>query len=127
MIKVVGLFKKRIGISDDEFREYYENHHCPLFHDHLSKPGVERWVRRYLKPITAPVTSETRGSRFDAIAEVWCTEEWFNSFFVDPLPESFRAMVSEDEAKLFNLDEMYMFAVDEVDTDLTILRQARAR
>ncbi|WP_154757155.1 EthD domain-containing protein [Amycolatopsis pithecellobii] len=121
MIKVVGLFKKKDGISDEEFRDHYENHHCPLFNDYLGKPGVQRWVRRYLKPIAPPVTGEVRESGFDVIVEIWCDETWYKSFFVEPMPADFRAMVVEDEARLFDRDQMYMYVVDEHDTDLSTL------
>ncbi|MTD54941.1 EthD domain-containing protein [Amycolatopsis pithecellobii] len=121
MIKVVGLFKKKDGISAEEFRDYYENHHGPLFNEYLKLPGVKRYTRRYLRPIAPPITGEVRHSGFDVIMEVWCDEHWYKSFFVDQPPAEFRAMIAEDEAKLFDRDQMSMYTVDECDTDLSTL------
>ena len=121
MIKMVGIFKKNPEMSDEEFRNYYENHHCPLFNEYLKKPGVERWTRRYLKPIAPPITGEVRESGFNVIVEIWCDATFYKSFFVDPMPEEFRAMVVEDEKKMFDRDQMYMYLAEEYDTDLSSL------
>jgi len=121
MIKVVGMFKKRQGMSDEEFRDYYENKHCPLFNEYLSKPGVHRWTRRYLRPIAPPITGEVVESGFDVLVEIWCDEAFYRSFFVDPMPADFRARIVEDEQHLFDRDAMYMYLVDECDTDLATL------
>lgn len=121
MIKVIGLLKKNENMTDEEFRDHYENHHIPLFHEHLKHPGVKRWFRRYLSPITAPVTGEKRKPAFDAMFEVWCDEEFYETFFVQPLPEDLRAVVVEDEAKLFDVSQTHVFLVDEVDTDMAKL------
>lgn len=121
MIKVVGMLKKNENLTDEEFRDHYENHHIPLFYGQLNHPGVTRWFRRYLKPITAPVTGETNDSGFDAMFEVWCDRAFYESFFVNPLPEELRAVVAADEAKLFDPDKIHVYLVDEVDTDLSKL------
>ncbi len=122
MIKVIGIFKKNEKLTDEEFRDHYENHHIPLFHQYLKHPGVKRWFRRYLSPIAAPISGETRSPAFDAMFEVWCDEEFYESFFLKAaLPEDFRAVVVEDEAKLFDVSQMHIFVVDEVDTDLSKL------
>jgi hypothetical protein len=127
MIKMVGIFKKREGLSDEEFREHYENIHIPLFYQYLSHPGVTRWTRRYLKPIVPPVTGKPPEAAFDVIVEVWCDEDFYQSFFVEPMPEDFRAIVMEDEAYLFDRDQMFMYLADEVDTDLESLRRVETR
>jgi EthD domain len=121
MIKVLGIFKKREDISDEEFREHYENHHVHLFDRYLKMPGVERYVRRYLKPAVTPITGEVHRSGFDVIMEVWCDEEWFRFFFVDQPPEEFRAIVAEDEARIFERDSMQLYVVEESETDLSKL------
>ena len=121
LIKVVGMLKKNEDLTDEEFRDHYENHHIPLFYEQLNHPGVKRWFRRYLKPITAPITGEIRESGFDAMFEVWCDREFYESFFVNPLPEDLRAIVVADEAKLFDVEQTLVYVVDEVDTDLSKL------
>lgn len=121
MIKMVGIFRKNPALSDEEFIDYYENRHCPMFNEYLRKPGVERWTRRYLKPIAPPITGEVRDFGFDVIVEIWCDEVFYKSFFVDPMPPEFRELVIEDEKYLFDRDHMYMYLADEHDTDLATL------
>lgn len=121
MIKVVGMLKKNEALTDEQFRDHYENRHIPMFHQHLNHPGVKRWFRRYLTPITAPITGETRRFGFDAMFEVWCDADFYESFFVKPLPEDLRAAVVADEAVLFDMEHTLVYVADEVDTDLTML------
>lgn len=121
MVKVVGIFKKKQGISDEEFRDYYENNHIRLFDEYLKLPGVERYVRRYLRPIAGAITGEVHDSGFDVIMEVWCDEHWFESFFVNQPPADFRAIVVKDEEELFDRDQMQLYVVDESESDLSRL------
>jgi hypothetical protein len=121
MIKVVSLFKKKDGLSDEEFRDYYENHHSKLFDDYLKLPGVHRYTRRYLRPVSDAISGQVRSSGFDVIMEVWCDEQWYESFYKGQLPAEFLAGVAADEEKLFDRDQMFIYTVDEHDTDLSAL------
>jgi hypothetical protein len=121
VIKVVGLFKKKDGLSTEQFRDYYENVHSRLFSEHLAVPGVARYTRRYLEPIPDSITGNVRHAGFDVIMEVWCDEDWYRSYFVDQPPAAFRALVAEDEERLFDRDQMYVYVVHEHDTDLSQL------
>ncbi len=111
MVKVVGLFKKRAGLSDEEFRDHYENHHMHLFDELVGMPGVKRAARRYLAPV--PAAGGAGASEFDVLMEVWCDEEWYESFFVDQPPAQFRATVAADESRLFEADRMQLYVVHE--------------
>jgi len=121
VIKVVSLFKKKDGLSDEEFRDYYENTHSKLFDEFLSVPGVERYTRRYLTPSPDSISGKVRHCGFDVIMEVWCDEEWYDTYFVKQPPEEFRALIAEDEARLFDRDHMFTCVVEEYDTDLSKL------
>ena len=119
MIKVVCLFKRKAGLSHEEFRTYYENNHVKLFEDHLKQPGIERYVRRYLTPVADSISGQTRDSGFDVIMEVWISDPaLFDAFYGGSLDTAFREVVAADEAKFFDRDHMYIHTVDEVDTPL---------
>jgi len=125
MVKVIGLYKKKAGMSDEEFRDYYETKHIPLFDEYTKMPGVKHYARRYLKPIATPIAGDVHSQTgYDVIMEVWCDEEFFEFFFVNQPPDEFRAMIAEDEAKFFARDEMEMYIADDVETDLAA-HQAR--
>ncbi|MEV6013110.1 EthD domain-containing protein [Streptomyces sp. NPDC051976] len=119
MIKVVCLLKKRDGLSDEEFRDYYENHHVKIFAGLLDHPGIKRYVRRYLTPIADPTTGAVRSAGFDVIMELWISDqELFETQFQSAQDSDFRALVAEDEAKLFDRTQMYSYVVDEVESEL---------
>jgi uncharacterized protein (TIGR02118 family) len=120
MIKVVALFKRRAGMSSEEFREYYENHHVAIFGDIMATPGIERYVRRYLTPIADPTTGIVNDSGFDVIMELWFSDsKLFESQFQNAADSPFRVLVAEDEARLFDRSQMFTHIVDEVESELT--------
>jgi hypothetical protein len=122
--KVVGLFKKREGMSDEDFRDHFETTHVHLFDEYLKMPGVKAYRRRYLKPIAAAITGEVHDeSDFDVIMELWSDDEWFEYWWVGQPPAELRQLVAEDEEKLFDRDSMQLYVVDEVETDLAALRE----
>lgn len=119
MIKVVCLFKKRDDLSAEEFRDYYENHHVKIFAELLQHPGIERYVRRYLTPIADPTTGVVHSAGFDVIMELWISDrELFETQFQSAQDTDFRALVAEDEARLFDRAQMYSYVVDEVESEL---------
>jgi hypothetical protein len=125
MIKVIGLFKKRKGMTDAEFRDYYENHHVRVFDELMKNPGMERYIRRYLTPVADPTTGEVRSAGFDVIMELWISDpELFQSQFQSAQDSEFRRLVAEDEARLFDRSEMYTYVVEDFESDLAALREA---
>lgn len=119
MIKVVMFFKRREGLSAEEFRDYYETKHVKLFDGLRETAGVERYIRRYLTPIADPIAGIVRPSGFDVVMELWfSTREVFETHFKGTQDPKFRAIVEADEARLFDRSQIYANIVDEVDTDL---------
>lgn len=111
VVKVVGLFKRKPGLSIEEFVDYYENHHIKLFEDHISHPGVLRYARRHLETFTglaSPLTTPKSGG-YDVIMEVWYSDrELFDTFKGQSNPD-FSEIVKKDEENLFDRDSMVMF------------------
>ena len=111
VVKVVGLFKKKKGMSMEKFQDYYENHHIKLFDEHVAHPGVLRYSRRYLTPfagLASPIPPPKDGG-YDVIREVWYKDkELFNSFKGQSDP-SFAEIIKEDEDKFFDRESMVMF------------------
>ena len=111
MVKVVGLFKRKPGLSMEEFKDYYENHHIKLFDEQVSHPGVLRYARRYLEPfagLALPLATQKSGG-YDVIMEVWYSDkELFDSFKGQSNPD-FSEIVKKDEEKLFDRGLMVMF------------------
>ncbi len=116
MIKVVSLFKRKVGTTTDQFRNYYENNHVNIFKDLHVIPGYERYVRRYLTPLGA---ANAASAAFDVVMENWFTPEVYERFFVnpDPLGDDFLKIVAEDEENLFDRSQMFVHNVEDHDSE----------
>ena len=58
MFKMIGLLKRRPGMSSGEFRAYYESTHRRIGEKYLRKYACN-YMRRYLTPFPNPLTGET--------------------------------------------------------------------
>jgi EthD domain len=119
MIKVVGLMKKRPGMTAEEFRDYYETRHRPIGEKHL-KPHVTRYVRRYLKPFRDPITGFEAEPEFDAVTEMWYRDQAaydaVNARFAIP---AIAAEVAADSEQLFDQSANRYFFVEEFESDVS--------
>lgn len=120
MYKSIALFKRKDGLTHEEFKEYYENHHVPLKMRIMELPGLVRYVRRYLNPLSDPASEAFRLSGFDVITEVWFKDkasfDAYRAFSLDP---EYRKVNAEDEDKFLDRDNMYFHTVDEREYDLS--------
>lgn len=118
--KIILFLKRKPGMSVQEFRDYYENHHRVLAETYSTK-AVKRYVRRYIEPV-AGGTAEAKGDElgFDVISEVWIEDramfEQVGAFLAKnaPPPE-----VLEDELKLFDRDKSRVATVVEFESDVS--------
>jgi EthD domain len=105
MFKQICFFRKRPGMTMDEFMDYYENQHSQLskrMGRAPSLPNAQRYVRRYLVPEKNPVTGDIHDPGFDCIMEIWWNsrEDFENSQKVISDPARLPA-IKEDEEHLF--------------------------
>lgn len=115
--KIGAMLTKRPDIGYDEFRSYYENHHCKLI---CLIPGVKKYFRRYLRPFDQ--------THFDSSAVPFSvlTELWFESRAdLERALEALRdptvsATLAEDEEKFLDRSKARQFVFDEVQSDLTV-------
>lgn len=120
MYKSVAFFKRKDGLTHEEFKEYYERYHVPLKTELLKLPGLSRYVRRYLTPLTDPITDDMRLSGFDVITEVWFEDKAsFDHYRAISLEPEYRRLTAEDEDKFLDRDHMYFHTVDERDYKIT--------
>lgn len=124
MIKAVCLMRRRAGMSADEFKAYYENHHSKI--GEAVFPGrAHKYVRRYLKPFSSEAdfghsNKAAAAPQFDVIMEVWYNDEAKMAESFEILAnDRVRAFVQSDEAKLFDPNGVFVYFVDECDSDLS--------
>ena len=119
MVKVVVLFKRKDGLSREEFIDYYENQHVKLFADKIPGSGIVRVVRRYFTPISAAFSGSDVPSEFDGILEIWFEDEKsFDGWFNGPRDAEFERIIMEDEAKLFDKSKAFFNTVEEFETEI---------
>jgi EthD domain len=97
VFKVIGMMKRKPGMTRAQFRDYYETHHAPM--GDLSMANAKRYLRRYLHPFSEITWSEslqkamvTLGGEdvlgkddtaFDVITEIWfATQSDFEQAFL---------------------------------------------
>lgn len=117
VVKVVGLFRRKKGLSMEQFIDYCENQHLKLFDEHVALPGVIRYARRYLEPFAglANPMAPKPGEAYDVIMEVWYKREMFDSLRGQSNPD-FSEMVKKDEENLFDRESMCMFLSEDCES-----------
>jgi len=111
-VKLVGLLKRKPGISMAEFEEHYENFHVPLV---LSvTPYISRYVRNYVNHDSTLGNLDSLSSTCDVITEAWFdTEEDFRKFNEAATRPEVREKVIEDELKFLDREALRLFVVKE--------------
>ncbi|HEX2795291.1 MAG TPA: EthD domain-containing protein [Croceicoccus sp.] len=122
-ITLLNIFRRRDGMTHDEFVEYYERSHRVIGEKVLSGYAT-RYVRRFL----TPVGGDDDGTERDVVMEIdFPNEEVMNAFFASIRDD---AEVAEeiriDEDKLFDRATMKVYYVDERESALPAVGRERA-
>lgn len=68
MFTVIGLFKRRPGMSMEDFQKHYEGVHAPLGAKYMA--NIIDYKRRYLTPMPYPLDGKTLEAEYDVITEM---------------------------------------------------------
>ena len=124
MFKVIGLLKRRPGMTVDAFREYYETHHRVIGEKYL-KDYASKYMRRFLTPYPNPITGEAVEAEYDVVMEIWYPDraayDACNALLGSP---EVAAEIAEDEEQLFNRSRNRFFFVEEHESDLAKARRS---
>jgi hypothetical protein len=117
MIKQILLLKRRPGMSMEDFKKYYENHHVKIVEKYMTP--AKRYVRRYVKPQKNPMTGQVVELDFDVVTEIW----WESKADMEAVGKKLAAanlypVIHEDEKQLFASHDNRTFTVEECDSDL---------
>lgn len=125
MKKMMTLFKKKPGMSVDDFRTYYEEKHTKLVM-RLLKSGVSYKRNYIIKAGDGAVSHQVDGENvppYDVITEVYFADdadyETLRKAMSDP---EIARQVAEDEANFLDRPSMMVFFVDERETPPEVLR-----
>jgi len=118
MFKMIGLLKRRPGMSTADFRDYYESTHSRIGEKYL-KDFASHYMRRYLTAFPDPVTGENPEPEHDVLLEIWYPDRAaFDAAYAQFAVEEIIAEISADEERLFDRSRMHFFFVDECVSDL---------
>ena len=118
MFKVIGLLKRKPGMTMEAFRDYYESHHRLIGEKYLRDHAV-KYMRRYLTPFADPLTGAAPEQPCDVVMEIWYRDraafEAAVATFVRP---DVAAEIAADEEELFDRASNRFYFVDECESSL---------
>jgi uncharacterized protein (TIGR02118 family) len=103
MVKAFNFFKRKPGLSVDEFRNYWLNEHAAIIR---AIPEL----RKYVASITLPSAYRNREPLYDGISEVWFDDE--DAMRRNDTPA--RRAAHEDDAKFVDMSEAAAIVTDEI-------------
>lgn len=112
MIKLIGLLKKKAGLTRDEFIDYYENHHAPLACRLL--PMGSDYRRSYTEKMRVNGVEVNDAFEYDVVSELWFKDKSAYEAFATSMqtPEIFAQIVA-DEEKFLERGANRILVVDE--------------
>lgn len=133
MLKVIGMMKRKPGLSFEEFKDHYESVHAPM--GRIAMANADRYFRRYLYPmskiemdqgLTDALTSVASNpdvlsaveQEYDVVVEMWFANsaEFDKAFRAMGEPEALK-MYTDDTEKFLDVAKSRMYVVEEVETD----------
>jgi hypothetical protein len=116
-VKIVAFFKRRHGMTRQEFIDYYEAVHSKLAEKYLNRSDIVRYMRRYLSPMPDWLTGKTGDSGFDVVMELWFKDKAaFDAAFGGNPDPAVAAVFREDEKQIFDRSHVSYNTVEEYDS-----------
>jgi uncharacterized protein (TIGR02118 family) len=104
MVKAFNFFKRKRGLSVDDFRDYWLNEHAAIIR---AIPEL----RKYVASITLPSAYRNREPLYDGISEVWFDDEDAIRLSADSAP---RRAASADDTKFVDMSKAGSIITDEI-------------
>jgi hypothetical protein len=119
MVKVMGFFTRRPGMSREEFVSYYEDVHRLFGEGYLKQSGAIYYVRKYLNPL-ADWSGTTRNTGYDVVMEIWFKDEAsFKTVFETAVDPNVLSAFEKEEAELFDRSRSCFAVVHERESQMT--------
>lgn len=112
MYKLISLTTRKEGLTHEEFRDYYENHHVKLGYEFL-QPHCVKYARHYLNPVIAATKKDhPPGPAYDCMVEFWFENEaGYRAFEAKVSNAKDTAYIVEDELKFVDRAKSYRYLI----------------
>lgn len=118
--RILLFMKRKPGMSMEDFKDYYENHHVPLCAPYMK--GIDGYRRNYLVPQPHAESGTCEELPYDVITEMFFEDEETYKATVEYLATTVMAdEIVEDESKFFHRPTMRMATVEECESDMASL------
>jgi uncharacterized protein (TIGR02118 family) len=104
MVKAFNFFKRKPGLSVEDFRSYWLNEHAAVIRKIPE-------LRKYIASITLPSAYRNREPLYDGISEAWFDDEDALRSNADTAP---RRAASADDAKFVDMSTTGSIVVEEI-------------
>jgi hypothetical protein len=116
-MKMIVMFRRKPGLSSEQFREHYEQKHAPLALTLF--PYIKAYRRNYIRRDRQHQRAAAEGFDarldYDAIIEVlFETERDYERMVFDMSDPAIRAQVVTDESRFIDRSATVVFLADEV-------------
>lgn len=112
MVKLIGLVKRKAGMSREAFQEYYEAHHAPLVMRRL--PVGHDYRRNYTILMRVEGREVESDPDYDAISEMWFADEpAYRAFAEAMLDPAVRGAIVRDEENFLDRSATRILLVEE--------------
>ena len=112
MSKLIGLLKKKPGMSREEFENYYETRHAPLA-VRITAMGHD-YRRNYVRKMRSAGVEVDALPPFDVITEVWIRDSLaYESFAASMRDAVIRDQIVADEERFLDRAASQIFVVEE--------------
>jgi uncharacterized protein (TIGR02118 family) len=105
--KWVAFLPRKQGLSREEFQEYWEHRHGPLF---LGLPEIEAHVTKYVQNHVIEEYTGAFGDRYDGVVEIGVSSV---EGLVAPMTPAAREVLQPDEEQFVDLANMLVVVTDE--------------
>ncbi len=121
MLKVILLMNKREDVSDEAFRDYYENQHAPLAREKYLGTFMTDYRRNYLSHRPGPhiegfseILESAPDPGFDVITEMWFEDrESLEAMWAMGLQPEVAAEMSGDGDRFRKRESLRFYIVEE--------------
>lgn len=108
-VTLLSIFRRRAGMSHEQFVEHYETVHA-----RIGEKVLSGYATRYLRRFTTPLGREDDGQETDVVMEIDFPDEiTMQAFFASVQDPEIAALIAEDEGRLFDSATMKTYLIDE--------------